>query len=358
MPFSRIEPACGRSRKDVGMDADVFTEPLMGQEPERRMLAALRPHLGGLAVDVGAERGEMATALLDDGWGPLTLIEASPRNVESLRARFEQRAEVTVLGLAASDRDGTVEIRVATTPGGKAAPAFDSAVSRRGAGHASPGSPGHLFGEATPVEARSLDSLVEDGLLPATPDLLKVDVEGMEVAVLAGAAGIRPSLLMVEHWLDLPGSHGGCPWTLEELRGLVGRLGLRRFACFSHGELHTRISLDEGGPVSGEWANLIFFDEQLASVAEAAVSDVRAYLETRLIARVEAYRAAAEERLAMAGELKLIAAERLQQLETVSAEAGRTREQLEAVSAEAARLREQLGLAGSTRLNPRRRQTP
>lgn len=307
------------------MDPDVFVDPLFGQEPEVRLLAALRPALREpAAVDVGAERGDVAAALLEAGFSPLTMIEASPRCAEALRRRFGEDESVSLLPLAAAERDGTVQIHEASTDSGERAPQFDSVV----AGAADPDEREHVFSEPIEVEARSLASLAAEGAVPREPGLLKIDVEGLEASVLRGAAGIRPEIVMVEHWTDLPGSHGPCPWSFGELRELASGLGLERWVSFAHGEIHTRVEAGVEGPEIGEWANVVFFAPHLAGAVEAALPGIRGYLEERLLAKADAYREAAEERLVLVRELEVAAAERLERLKRATAEVERLRELL------------------------------
>ncbi len=313
-------------------EEDVFSEPLYGQAAELELLNVLRPLIAeATAIDVGAERGDVAAALLAGGWGPLTLIEASPRGARALAARFGDRDDVRLLALAAADGNGSLSIREARTAAGAAAPAFDSAVADSGEEHD--------FSEPIEVEARALASLAETGEIPAAPGLLKVDVEGMEERVLAGAEGLRPELLMVEHWLELPGSHGRCPWSFEQLARRAAALGLDRWTIFVHGEIHTRIGIGEDGPEPGEWSNVVFYGDRLDDAVAAAVQPIRLGLERRLVAKAEGYRAAAEKRLEVVRELEDVAAERLELIEQLERAAAERLRSLEQVSAELERLR-------------------
>jgi FkbM family methyltransferase len=127
---------------------------------------------GGVAIDVGANLGEwsvpLAKAVGPSGRG--LCIEPNPVIADALAAtlRINNLQQAQVLPLALSDTDGTGHLSIAMG---------DSGLSRLSS---------TAVGGTVGVVLRSLDSIVgEHGL--ARLDLIKIDVEGYERQVFAGA---------------------------------------------------------------------------------------------------------------------------------------------------------------------------
>jgi FkbM family methyltransferase len=127
----------------------------------RELLHRVEP--GGLVVDVGANIGYMAMLIADEVGpsGRILCLEPVPENLHELRRNIELNRldRIEVMPMAAGDRNGRVRI----------ASGLNGVVSEHG---------GDLE-----VELRRLDSLD----IPC-PSLVKIDVEGYELAVLRGAA--------------------------------------------------------------------------------------------------------------------------------------------------------------------------
>ena len=143
--------------------------------PRWRTLLELSPEL---VIDVGANYGEFAAA----STSPLTLaIEASPSLIPSLEQTFHARPDVRVIHAAVTDHDGSERIHEQLSYSG-----FGSlfpAVARHQA----------FYGQryrrliAKDVPALRLDTLLEQLSLTPRSIVLKIDVEGAEPKVLAGA---------------------------------------------------------------------------------------------------------------------------------------------------------------------------
>jgi FkbM family methyltransferase len=162
-------------------------------DPEVR---ALLPHLirsGHSALDVGANIGihaiVMAKASIS---GQVYAVEPVPANVERLRANIHLNGlnNITVIEAAASDHSGSITVHLPAL-GGAIQP-YASAVPNR-----------EFLSTSRRIEVRasSVDELVAHYRIQAL-DLLKIDVEGFEPAVLRGAWSVLQNqhpVLIVEH---------------------------------------------------------------------------------------------------------------------------------------------------------------
>ena len=146
--------------------------------------------LGGRAsvfyVDVGAfdpTYDSVTRALYERGWRGINIEPQADR----LHAFEDQRPEDLNLNLAIGDRDGTVELVLPEIPGW--ASILDPAVTG-----ANP-----LTSRVLVVPLRRLDTLFAD-LAITQVDVLKIDVEGAEPAVVRGLLGgpVRPRVCVVE----------------------------------------------------------------------------------------------------------------------------------------------------------------
>ncbi len=151
------------------------------QDAVARLLAP-----GGVFYDVGANIGYYALVAgrIVGERGVVVAIEPVAENVRAIErnAALNGLTNIRVVGAAAGAAPGRAMLALACHPGGSAL-----------VGHASPPDvAGHVE-----VEVVSVDALVEWGL-PA-PTLVKIDVEGAELAVIDGLArtlaGPRPVVL-------------------------------------------------------------------------------------------------------------------------------------------------------------------
>jgi FkbM family methyltransferase len=131
------------------------------------VMGAIRP--GGVAYDVGANAGYY-TLLLSRRVGPegrVVAFEPLPGNLASLLRNIElnEVTNTTVFASAVSAADGWVGFQ----------PGANNAVGHLGSG-----------ADQLRVATVSLDAAISRGLPP--PDLVKMDVEGAEADVLAGAS--------------------------------------------------------------------------------------------------------------------------------------------------------------------------
>jgi len=135
------------------------------------------PATGHVVVDVGANAGvfTVASADLVGPTGRVVAIEPNPVVLNRLRANVQQNGlddRVAVLPVAVADRAGRGFIRI------------DSGNSITARVHVL--EPGDPVTKETVCVARLDDALAEAGV--KNVDILKVDVEGLELAVLDGGA--------------------------------------------------------------------------------------------------------------------------------------------------------------------------
>ena len=153
--------------------------------------ALIRRHLrpGMTFIDVGANKGDftlLAARIVGDS-GRVISIEPEPDNHSILRRSIELNGytNVRVMHLALSDRDGTATLQIGSTSGAHTlSPEFSGT-------------------RTVEVPTRTLDGVVAEQQL-ASVDMIKIDVQGLELAVLRGAAETlraNPRIILL---LDLP----------------------------------------------------------------------------------------------------------------------------------------------------------
>lgn len=154
-----------------------------------RVLDAICPR-GGRTVDVGASRGMFSQRMLQqvgrDGW--VVAAEPLPFNEPWLDRLDRRHPNFRYERVALSDAPGRGRIHVPTSADG---PERGLASLRSGVAEGS-----DVEGEVIEVEVSTLDALVGSDV---PVDAIKIDVEGWELSVLAGATAVlstHPALLV------------------------------------------------------------------------------------------------------------------------------------------------------------------
>jgi FkbM family methyltransferase len=179
---------------------------------------------GGVCYDIGGYRGYMAGVMAAAGASQVVVFEPLPANQQAIRrlCTLNPTLPVELLCLAVGKEDGLAHLammpdrsmaKLATSPFQPDADALDEIE----------------------VRLRTIDALVREATIPP-PDLVKIDVEGAECDVLAGAAETlrrwRPTVLLEAHSGSLEDE---CACTLRSLGYPVRRVGPP-----PRGEDHTR----------------------------------------------------------------------------------------------------------------------
>ena len=163
-----------------------------------------------LVIDVGANRGHYALELRDHGYrGSIVSFEPLGSAYAELERRAAGDPRWEARRLALSDTAGSLTLG-ATDNFASALPVADPLAS--------------LFPEAVPDEEESVPA----GRLDAEPlslpagarTLLKLDVQGYELRVLAGAAGMLEAVGVVETELSVVPLYEGQPLFADMLRAL------------------------------------------------------------------------------------------------------------------------------------------
>jgi FkbM family methyltransferase len=179
---------------------------------------------GGVCYDIGGYRGYMAGVMAAAGASQVVVFEPLPENQQAIRrlCALNPTLPVELLGLAIGKADGVA--RLTTMP--------DRSMAKLAT---SPFQPDAGACGEIEVPLRTIDALVREGTIPP-PDIVKIDVEGAECDVLAGAAETLhqwlPAVLLEAHSRALEEE---CTRALRDLGYRVRRIGAP-----PRGEDHTR----------------------------------------------------------------------------------------------------------------------
>jgi len=190
--------------------------------PFRRKRALLREHLRALfarrridaVLDVGANRGQYARFLrYEVGYaGRIWSFEPNPDLQPALRARAAHDGRWTVLPYALSSASGTLRLNIM-------ARSELSSVLAPDASHTAVCADSNVVTRTAEVPARTLDSLLDGELrsLDAASTYLKLDTQGHDLEVLAGASRLLAACPALQTELSFVPLYAGMP----EWRGAV-----------------------------------------------------------------------------------------------------------------------------------------
>ncbi len=188
--------------------------------PLRSFAAARERLLEGVdvVVDVGANTGQYGELLRESGYsGRLVSLEPVAEAYAELRARAAADGAWEAVCVAVSDADGEVTLNVTGD-------SRSSSILPRN--ERFPDKPGWAPKESRPVPARRLDGLVGELLRPGERAYLKLDVQGYERTVLAGAGDALGRFEALELELSVTPLYDGQP-AVGEMLPLLAERGFR-----------------------------------------------------------------------------------------------------------------------------------
>lgn len=218
--FKRLEQTFKRERRRVKsrLAAVGIRVGPQWNDPQWRRGEILRRCGVTLVLDVGANVGQYALGLRRHGGyrGQILSFEPVAAAYEALARTAANDPEWDCVRLALSDQDGTAEITVAASSDSSSfLPFSDRRLSP---------APGAFPVATESVRTARLDSL--SALKSADVVLLKLDVQGFEPRVLAGAAETLASITLLECELLFEQLYEGQP-TFREMVDLIDDLGFR-----------------------------------------------------------------------------------------------------------------------------------
>jgi FkbM family methyltransferase len=281
------------------------------QDAELMLLSSL---LAGLErrtmVDVGAELGTLVAHMLDAGIESAHALDPHPDNAVAMRARFTGDPRVTVHEFALSDADGAAELHVASDAQGQMLTFGHTLLERASTSEIA-------WRGTVPVTLRSLESLTQAGEIPTDIGILKIDTEGHDIAVVRGMGDLRPEVIMVEHWTDLPNSLGACPWTAQEMLAELRPRGFNHFAFVVHRGEFITLNWDDATVERGAMGNLIFLHDSALERLLPGVLECAGWCAEQAVGVGQMYMRAATQRMEMAQDLEQTASERLALIQTL-----------------------------------------
>jgi FkbM family methyltransferase len=158
-------------------------------------------------LDVGAHTGEYALALRDAGYrGDIVSFEPVDRSFELLVCRAEADPRWRVCNVALGEADETLEINVTETT-------TFSSLRRPRHDVVSEFAKGNVVARREPITVRRLDGLFDQvtaGLDAAHP-FLKMDTQGWDLHVIAGASGVLDRIAGLQSELSILPIYDGMP---------------------------------------------------------------------------------------------------------------------------------------------------
>jgi FkbM family methyltransferase len=200
LTISRVKERLHQGFHRIGYDVIRYTPSTFHNLRRSRLIRTCNVDL---VLDAGANTGQYAKGLRENYTGRIVSFEPLSMAFKHLRAAAASDSKWQCLQIALGEVDGSAIINIAAN-------SVSSSLLPILAKHIRV-APRSVYVGSETVSTRSLDSLIHDGLELTHKTLLKMDVQGFELAVLRGAQNALATIPIVEIELSLVALYDGQP---------------------------------------------------------------------------------------------------------------------------------------------------
>jgi FkbM family methyltransferase len=213
-----------------------------------------------LAVDIGANRGDVSSRLLQAGY-QVYAFEPFPPVIDKLKNRLGDHPNFQLFPLAIGSENQTQELHIATdeTPDNTYQDAsFYSSLTKHSL------SEGLVFTDTISVTVKTLASLHDTEELPKDIGLVKIDTEGFDLEVIKGMGNYRYPVVVAEFWdQNFPFGRSGA---MNQLPDLVNAMKERDYHWHLviyriWGSSDVSYYCNSAYSLDNSWGNVFFFQD-------------------------------------------------------------------------------------------------
>ncbi|MFM7905060.1 MAG: FkbM family methyltransferase [Microcystis sp.] len=212
------------------------------------------------AVDIGANRGDVSSRLLQAGY-QVYAFEPFPPVIDKLKNRLGDHPNFRLFPLAIGSENQTQELHIATdeTPDNTYQDAsFYSSLTKHSL------SEGLVFTDTISVTVKTLASLHDAEELPKDIGLVKIDTEGFDLEVIKGMGNYRYPVVVAEFWdQNFPFGRSGA---MNQLPDLVNAMKERDYHWHLviyriWGSSDVSYYCNSAYSLDNSWGNVFFFQD-------------------------------------------------------------------------------------------------
>lgn len=256
----------------------LFKNPdLYQQQTDFEVIETLLPFLENKTfLDIGAELGTF-TEFLSSKHMRGTFFEPLPKFADHLQ-QLAQKTQCHFLSYAIDQTDRQADFYMACDEQNQSMDYFSSL-------HPLADDKRIQHKKVATVTCRSLNSLLQEGLIAKHIGIIKIDTEGNDLNVLKGMSVIHADILMCEFFM--PGIYNG--WELGHPQGLIEaakQLGFNHYIAIKRIDEYEMTSIDNAFFLDKQWGNLIFIKDNIFAAARIELDNLVSNKEIELLTKV------------------------------------------------------------------------